>query len=184
MSQLLLYLLERVLRSYLRGCLRGSSPQKVCQIKHNSQLLGCLFFPLSQHFQAVPTLLVLPLWASVSSPVKWGPLSHTVYRVIVRVTRAGALKWAHSQLSTKWSAYWVLLSFLCFREACDSGRQGEGTPLLLGLWVYFISDCPWVQFAVTIIPSTLGDKGWFWLLWTSTLHLKSFLFSAYLIWPD
>ena len=34
--------LEQPLR-VIRGCLLGLSPQKICQIKHDSQLLGCAF---------------------------------------------------------------------------------------------------------------------------------------------
>ena len=43
-SWLLPYLFRAVHLSDLRGCLLGLSPQKVSQIKHNSQILGSLFF--------------------------------------------------------------------------------------------------------------------------------------------
>ena len=41
---LLLYLFRAVPQSSLRICLLGLSPQYVCQIKHNSQSLGCALF--------------------------------------------------------------------------------------------------------------------------------------------
>ena len=54
-SRLLVYLLGRVLRSYLRGYLRSSSPGKICRIKHNSQLLGNASFFGQQHEEALRT---------------------------------------------------------------------------------------------------------------------------------
>ena len=41
---LLPYLFGALPHGYLRGCLPALSPQKACQIKHNSQLLGSAFF--------------------------------------------------------------------------------------------------------------------------------------------
>lgn len=41
---LLPYFFGAVLQSCLRDCLLGLSPQLICQIKHNSQPLGCAFF--------------------------------------------------------------------------------------------------------------------------------------------
>ena len=43
-SCLLPYLFGVVSHSSLRSCLLGLSPQKICQIQCNSQLLGCAFF--------------------------------------------------------------------------------------------------------------------------------------------
>ena len=43
-SWLLPYLFGALPQGYLRGCLPALSPQKVCQIKHNSKLLGSAFF--------------------------------------------------------------------------------------------------------------------------------------------
>ena len=38
------YLFGTVYQSYVRDCLLGFSPQKVCRIKYNSHLLGCAIF--------------------------------------------------------------------------------------------------------------------------------------------
>ena len=42
-SWFLTYLFGAVPQSYLRDCLPGLHPQYICQIRHNSQLLGCAF---------------------------------------------------------------------------------------------------------------------------------------------
>ena len=46
LSWLLTHLFRAVPQSYLRGCLLSVSPQKIHQIKHESQLFGFAFFPL------------------------------------------------------------------------------------------------------------------------------------------
>ena len=38
-------------QSHLRGCIQGLNPQKVCRIKRNSQLLGCVFFSVNTRKQ-------------------------------------------------------------------------------------------------------------------------------------
>ena len=43
-------------QSFLRGSIPGLSSQKVCQIKHNSQLSGCVFY----FFQSTIGLGLLP----------------------------------------------------------------------------------------------------------------------------
>ena len=53
-SWLLPYFFGAVLQSWLRDCLLGLSPQLICQIKHNSQPLGCAFF--SVHSSTSKTL--------------------------------------------------------------------------------------------------------------------------------
>ena len=52
MSWLIPYLFGAVPGSDLRGYFPGLSPQKICQIEHNSQLLDsvCVFFPSQQAF--------------------------------------------------------------------------------------------------------------------------------------
>ena len=43
-SWVLPYFFGAVLQSCMRDCLVGFSPQLICQIKYNSQPLGCAFF--------------------------------------------------------------------------------------------------------------------------------------------
>ena len=47
----LTYLFGAVPQSYLRGCPLGLSLQKFHRIKHNSQLLGCVFFSVDTGFK-------------------------------------------------------------------------------------------------------------------------------------
>ena len=60
-SWLLLYLFRSVPQSSLRICLLGLSPQYVCQVKHNSQPLGCtLFFSVDSFgdYEGMPSSLL------------------------------------------------------------------------------------------------------------------------------
>ena len=48
-----LYLFGADSQSYLRSCLLGLSPQQVYQIKHNSHLLGCVFYFTECYFLSI-----------------------------------------------------------------------------------------------------------------------------------
>ena len=68
---------EQVPQSDLRTGLPGLSPQKVHQIKHNSQLLGCAFVCLFVFFVNTTLCWVSVLW---SSAIKMDRIQHLALR--------------------------------------------------------------------------------------------------------